>query len=293
LQLVKSKEFIADILLLCVAISWGVTFLMVQDVTKDVPVYAFLFYRFFLAAILMFIVAYRYKSYFNIKTFYCGILLGAVLFFSYATQTFGLVYTKSSIVAFITGLYVVFVPILLFLFYKQKIRIMVAIGSSLAIIGLYFLTNGDSFSLGKGEFFTILCAVGFALHIIYTGIFSKKCNVFLLVFIQLFTVSILSLIFSLLLEAVTFNIEFNNAFYKAVIITSIVATFLAFLIQTYMQKFTTPTKTAIIFSIEPVSAAFYSYFTIGEILSPIQIFGAGLILIAMLLIEIKLKQKNK
>jgi drug/metabolite transporter (DMT)-like permease len=292
LQFVKSKEFIADMLLLCVAISWGVTFLMVQDAIKDVPVYAFLFYRFFLATILMAFVAYRYIKFIDLKTIYSGVLLGIVLFFAYATQTFGLVYTKSSIVAFITGLYVVFVPILLFLFYKEKIRLMVAVGSVLAIVGLYLLTNGDKFSLGKGEFFTILCAIAFALHIIYTGIFSKKYNVFLLVFIQLFTVSILSLIFSFVLEPVTFDIEFNSAFYKAVIITAIVATFLAFLIQTYMQKFTTATKTAIIFSIEPVSAACYSYLLINEILSPMQMFGAGLILIAMLLIEIRFNKNS-
>lgn len=292
MQIVKSKEFMADMLLLCVAIGWGVTFLMVQEALNDVPVYAFLFYRFGLASVLMGFVAYRYKNYLDLKTIISGVVLGVVLFISYATQTFALIYTTSSVVAFITGFYVIFVPILLFLFFKQKIRLMAIIGTALAIVGLYLLTNNNGVTLGFGEFLTLLCALFFALHIIFTGIYSKQYNVFLLVFIQLFTVTILSLLFSLTIENVTFNIDFTYAFYKAVIVTAVIATFIAFLVQTYMQKFTTPTKTAIIFSIEPVSAAFYSYIVINEILSTRQIIGAFLILVAMLVIELRFNKDS-
>jgi drug/metabolite transporter (DMT)-like permease len=283
----KAKELKADLLLLSVAIAWGVTFLMVQDAINTTPVYSFLFFRFSLATIIMFFISYKFLKKINLKTVFYGIILGIFLFSAFATQTFGLTYTPSSIVAFITGLNVIFVPFLTFLFFKDKIKSNVLIATFIAVIGLYLLTMSGSLSFEKGEFLTLICAVLFALQIIFTGKFSKEVNVFLLVLFQLITVSILSLIFSLFLDNVTFNIPYDFAFFKAVIITAIFATVYAFLIQTYMQQFTTATKTAIIFTMEPVSAAIFAYLTANEILTITQFFGAILIILATLVAEIK------
>ncbi|QKF78609.1 DMT family transporter [Arcobacter defluvii] len=286
-MLSKAKELKADLLLLSVAIAWGVTFLMVQDAINTTPVYSFLFFRFSLATIIMFFISYKFLKKINLKTVFYGIILGIFLFSAFATQTFGLTYTPSSIVAFITGLNVIFVPFLTFLFFKDKIKSNVLIATFIAVIGLYLLTMSGSLSFEKGEFLTLICAVLFALQIIFTGKFSKEVNVFLLVLFQLITVSILSLIFSLFLDNVTFNIPYDFAFFKAVIITAIFATVYAFLIQTYMQQFTTATKTAIIFTMEPVSAAIFAYLTANEILTITQFFGAILIILATLVAEIK------
>ncbi len=286
-MLSKAKELKADLLLLSVAIAWGVTFLMVQDAINTTPVYSFLFFRFSLATIIMFFISYKFLKKINLKTVFYGIILGIFLFSAFATQTFGLTYTSSSIVAFITGLNVIFVPFLTFLFFKDKIKSNVLIATFIAVIGLYLLTMSGSLSFEKGEFLTLICAVLFALQIIFTGKFSKEVNVFLLVLFQLITVSILSLIFSLFLDNVTFNIPYDFAFFKAVIITAIFATVYAFLIQTYMQQFTTATKTAIIFTMEPVSAAIFAYLTANEILTITQFFGAILIILATLVAEIK------
>jgi len=283
----KAKELKADLLLLSVAIAWGVTFLMVQDAINTTPVYSFLFFRFSLATIIMFFISYKFFKKINLKTVFYGIILGIFLFSAFATQTFGLTYTQSSIVAFITGLNVIFVPFLTFLFFKDKIKSNVLIATFIAVIGLYLLTMSGSLSFEKGEFLTLICAVLFALQIIFTGKFSKEVNVFLLVLFQLITVSILSLIFSLFLDNVTFNIPYDFAFFKAAIITAIFATVYAFLIQTYMQQFTTATKTAIIFTMEPVSAAIFAYLTANEILTITQFFGAILIILATLVAEIK------
>lgn len=286
-MLSKAKELKADLLLLSVAIAWGVTFLMVQDAINTTPVYSFLFFRFSLATIIMFFISYKFFKKVNLKTIFYGIILGIFLFSAFATQTFGLIYTPSSIVAFITGLNVIFVPFLTFLFFKDKIKSNVLIATFIAVIGLYLLTMSGTLSFEKGEFLTLICAILFALQIIFTGKFSKEVNVFLLVLFQLITVSILSLVFSLFLDNVTFNIPYDFAFFKAVIITAIFATVYAFLIQTYMQQFTTATKTAIIFTMEPVSAAIFAYFTANEILTITQFFGAVLIILATLVAEIK------
>ena len=291
----KSKiyELREDLLLLSVAIAWGVTFLMVQDAINSTPVYAFLFFRFALATILMFFIAYKFLKQTNKKTILYGVILGVFLFSAFATQTFGLLYTKSSIVAFITGLNVICVPFLGYLLFKEHISKKVFIATIVAVIGLYLLTMSGSLTIGIGEFLTLICALLFALQIIFTGKFSKEVNVFLLVLFQLITVSFLSLVFSLTLDDVTFNLNYDYTFFKAVIITAVFATVYAFLIQTYMQQFTTASKTAIIFTMEPVSAAIYAFLAIGEVLSSIQITGAVLIILATLIAEIKFKKRIK
>ena len=288
----KLYEYRADLLLLTVAIAWGVTFLMVQEAIESTPVYAFLFFRFTLASILMFFIAYKFLKETNIQTVLYGVILGLFLFFAFATQTFGLAYTKSSIVAFITGLNVICVPFLAYFIFKDKVRKNVFIASLIAVFGLYLLTMSGKLTLGTGEFLTLICAFLFALQIIFTGKFSKQVNVYLLVLYQLITVSVLSLGFSLVLDDTTFGIEYDYTFYKAVLVTAIFATVYAFLIQTYMQQFTTATKTAIIFTMEPVSASIYGYFVGGEILTSIQIFGAALIIVATLVSELQFKRKK-
>ena len=291
-MMTKLYELRADLLLLSVAIAWGVTFLMVQEAIDSTPVYSFLFFRFGLASILMFFIAYKYFKFINKQTILFGILLGSILFSAFATQTFGLAYTKSSIVAFITGLNVICVPFLAYFIFKDHVRKNVLIATIIAVIGLYLLTMSGELSLGFGEFLTLICAFLFALHIIFTGKFSKEVNVYLLVLFQLITVTILSLGFSLVLDDTTFNLNYDYTFFKAVIVTAVFATVYAFLIQTYMQQFTTATKTAVIFTMEPVSAAIYGYFAGGEILTSIQILGAVLIIFATLVAELKFNKKS-
>lgn len=291
----KSKfyELRADLLLLSVAIAWGVTFLMVQDAISTTPVYSFLFFRFALASLLMFFIAYKYLNFINKKNVIYGVILGVFLFSAFATQTFGLAYTQSSIVAFITGLNVICVPFLAYFIFKEEITKNVLLGSFIAVFGLYLLTMSGTLTFEKGEFLTLICAFLFALQIIFTGKFSKEVNVFLLVLFQLITVAVLSLIFSLSLEEKTFDISYNYAFFKAVIITAVFATVYAFLIQTYMQQFTTATKTAIIFAMEPVSAAIFAYITVNESLSATQVFGAILIVFATIIAELQFKKSKQ
>ena len=286
----KLYELRADLLLLSVAIAWGVTFLMVQDAINTTPVYAFLFFRFAIASVLMFFIAYKYLNEINKKTILYGIILGLFLFSAFATQTFGLAYTKSSIVAFITGLNVIVVPFLAYFIFKDYISKNVLIATVVAVIGLYLLTMSGALTIGKGELLTLICAFLFALQIIFTGKFSKEVNVFLLVLFQLITVAVLSLIFSLSLDDVTFNLTYDYVFFKAVLITAVFATVYAFLIQTYMQQFTTATKTAIIFAMEPVSASVFAYISVGEVLTSIQLTGAILIVFATVVAELKFKK---
>jgi len=286
----KIYKYRADLLLLSVAIAWGITFLMVQEAINTTPVYSFLFFRFSLATLIMFLIAFKYLKYTTLKTIVYGFVLGSLLFAAYATQTFALLYTKSSIVAFITGLNVICVPFLAYFLFHDKVGKNVIAATIIAAVGLYLLTMSGVLTINKGEFLTLICAIFLALQIIFTGTFSKKVNVFLLVLFQLLTVSILSLLFSLYFDETTFLLEYDYTFFKAVLITAIFATVYAFLIQTYMQQFITATKTAVIFTMEPVSAAIFAYLSINEILTFTQICGALLIVSATLIAEINFKK---
>ena len=273
---------LSDFLLIIVAISWGATFVMVQNAIKDIPAFTFLFLRFFIAFLIMLIIFLK-KIEFSKECLKASVILGIFNFGGYGFQTVALYFSPSSIVAFLTGLFVIFTPLFSFFIFKKKAQKKSILSAFLAVIGLYFLVLSDNLSIAKGELLALICAVFYALHVTFTDIYSKKYNIFTLVTFQFLTVSLLSLIF-IPFENIS-SIHFSNQAIIAVLVTSLIATVFAFFVQTYAQQYTTPTKTAIIFALEPVTAAFFGYFN-GEILSLKQIFGGILVIIAMIISEI-------
>lgn len=280
------KEFGADFLLLLVAIAWGSTFFIVQDAVSETPVYTFLFWRFLLAGIVMGLISYKHIATMNKEVFKAGTLLGLFMFLGYAFQTFGLKYTYSSTVGFITGLNVIIVPFASYLIFKQKASGFSLMGALVASLGLYFLTLNSEIGFSLGELYAFICAIMFALHIVYTGVLSKQHSVYLLVTLQFLTVAFCSLIGGIFLENTLMPPSLNATFLNAIVITVVFATIFAFWVQTAMQRFTTAAKTAIIFTMEPVSAGVFGYFFAGELLSAIQLWGAGLILGGILIAEL-------
>ena len=277
----------ADILLLTVAIFWGVTFKLVQNAISDIPVFMFLFLRFFLAFLLMFIIFYK-KINFNKKALKAAVILGMFNFLVFSFQTFGLLYSPSSVVAFITGLYVILTPIIASFLFGKKISLNAKIGTFLAFLGIYLLTGANIDNFSKGEIYTFISTIFVALHINYTDIYSKKYNLYTLVSFQFLTVALLSLLFVPFEKT---EITFTKDVFLALVVTVLFATVFAYFVQTYAQKFTTPTKTAVIFAMEPVSAAVFGYFY-NESLNFYQILGAFLILTAMIVTEIKKTQDS-
>ncbi len=280
------KEFGADFLLLLVAIAWGSTFFIVQDAVSETPVYTFLFWRFLLAGIVMGLISYKHIVTMNKEVFKAGTLLGLFMFLGYAFQTFGLKYTYSSTVGFITGLNVIIVPFASYLIFKQKASGFSLMGALVASLGLYFLTLNSEIGFSLGELYAFICAIMFALHIVYTGVLSKQHSVYLLVTLQFLTVAFCSLIGGIFLENTLMPPSLNATFLNAIVITVVFATIFAFWVQTAMQRFTTAAKTAIIFTMEPVSAGVFGYFFAGELLGAIQLWGAGLILGGILIAEL-------
>lgn len=289
----KIKEYGADFLLLLVALAWGSTFFIVQDAVQKTPVYIFLFWRFLFAALLMAMISYKNLIHIDIQTMKAGFVLGVFMFLGFAFQTFGLLFTYSSTVAFLTGLNVIIVPFLLFMVFKKKASPYSIFGALCAATGLYFLTLKSSIGFGKGEFYSLICAFMFASHIVFTDKYSKKYNVLLLVTMQLSTVAVLSFFAAVIFDKHIMPSSFEGVFLNAIIITVLFATVFAFGVQTAMQRYTTPAKTAIIFTLEPVSAGFFGYYFANEAFSFLQSFGAFLIIFGMISAELGTYIRNK
>ena len=270
----------ADFLLSLVAICWGVTFKLVQNAISNIPVFIFLFLRFFFAFLLMFIIFFK-KIDCSKNALKAAFILGGFNFLVFSFQTFGLLYSPFSIVAFITGIYVILTPLFAFLIFKKRISFYAVIGVVLAFLGIYFLTGANIKTFGKGEVLTLIATVFVTLHINFTDIYSKKYNLYTLVTFQFLIVALFSLIFVPFEKG---EIKITKDVILALFVTVVFATVFAYFIQTYAQKFTTPTKTAVIFAMEPVSAAIFGYFY-GESLNITQITGAVLVIAAMLITE--------
>ncbi|MEH6892020.1 DMT family transporter [Bacillus sp. JJ864] len=295
------KEWIAPLALLFVAFIWGATFVVVQNAMSFVGPFSFNGVRFLLAGMILFIIQLIYIKRIPIKqvgySSGAGMIVGFFLFVGYLLQTFGLLYTTSSKAGFLTGLSIVMVPILSFIFLKQKANLFIVLGITAATIGLFLLTAGDAFQFNMGDFLILGCAVAFAAHILVNGFFSKKISPLLLSTTQILAVGLFSSICAFLFEdwekLFSISLWTNRSFLFALLLTSLFATSLAFFIQTTAQKYTSPTRVAIIFAMEPVFAAITGVLVANEQLSISAIIGCICIFLGMIFVELPNKRKKE
>lgn len=288
-----NKPIFADLSLFLVTLVWGTTFVLVQNAIDFLEPFSFNGVRFSVAAVLLILCLIIFENkqlkQLNLKLIFSGVFLGFWLFLGYATQTIGLLYTTTSKAGFITGLSVVLVPLFSLLLLKQYPSRNALFGVLTATIGLFLLTMTDVTSLNRGDGFVFICAVSFALQIIFTGKYSNKYPTLLLTVIQITTVAILSMLSSFLFEdwRKSFNADIllKQDVIVALIMTSIFATALAFFIQTNFQKHTTATRVALIFAMEPVFAAITGFFAANERLSYSALIGCLLIFAGMVFAE--------
>ncbi|AQW85006.1 putative membrane protein, putative permease (EamA domain), type 5 [Campylobacter pinnipediorum subsp. pinnipediorum] len=286
----RAKELYSDILLFLVAIVWGVTFLPMAKALHTNGVFTILFWRFLIAFLLMLIISFKFIKKADKNSIKHGVILGLFLFMGFAVQTFALKYIPSSTVAFITGLNVVFVPFVVFVFFAKKIAIYSYMGAFLSALGLYFLSNTE-LGFTKGELLSVICALAYTLHIVLTSEFVKKSETMVLVSVQFLVVAVLSLFCAVVFEGSAIPVM-NFDFITAVLVTSIFATVIAFYVQTKAQEFTSPIKTSLIFTFEPVTAGIVGYFIGKENISQTQIMGAFAILFGIIISEIGSYKKH-
>ena len=274
---------IADGLLLLVAIIWGGGFPAVGlAVQEGVGAGQLITLRFLIAGGVLAIV-FR-KQLLDLKRIdvVAGVLAGICLFIGFTFQTIGMQYTTASKNAFITSSYVLLVPLFGVLFFKNKMKGSQWIGMLVMILGISILSLERDFSVSIGDLLTLICAIGFALQIIITGLYINRCNSYCFTIIQMVTVAMVSLIWSLISEpwaALSFSSGLASMY------LGIFSTLLAYLLQTIAQRYTSEAKAGLILSTEALFGAILSVMILHDPITNRLVFGGLICLIAILMIE--------
>ncbi len=280
-----TKQFLSILGLMVAVIVWGSTFILVKWTVAELDVYYFLFVRFSLA-LLVLAVMFR-KRVFPVKkeTLKASFYLGLLLAISYISQTEGLRFTSATNSGMITGLYLVFIPIFSALFFKERAHLTSVIGVAISISGLFFLTQYSFHGINVGDYLTLICALGWAWHIILTGRYAGKHDTIALVLYQFF--------FSIIIfGAVTlfrgsYTTDISQIAWITIIVTALFASAFALVIQVVAQRFIDPTRVGIIFALEAVFAAIFGYLIGDEMLTRAAFFGACLMVVGMIVSEIR------
>ena len=277
----------ADLALALVAMVWGGTFVVVKDALTDVSPVLFLGLRFSAATIALGVLYVLNPPARGIHPGWTGgIITGTLLYVGYLLQTLGLRLTTPAKSGFITGLYIVLVPLASSIVYKKAPQLSELLGIAIAATGLGLLTlTGWALEIGTGDLLTLGCAVVFTFHIMVLGYYSQRMAFEWLTLLQIGTCAAIGLVSFWWVE--TPVLHWNRQVIVAIAVTSLLATALAFTVQTWAQRYTTPTRTALIFALEPVFAWLTSFVLTNEVLSRRATIGALMILAGILLVELK------
>jgi drug/metabolite transporter (DMT)-like permease len=281
-----------DAALVAVALIWGATFVLVKQALDNISTLLFLTIRFGVAAVALALL-FGARARADLRNPHIlwpsvggGAIAGFCLFSGYVLQTFGLKYTTAAKAGFITGLYIPLVPLFGAIAYRRKPQLIEVLGVTSAFIGMALMTvQSDILSIGIGDFLVMCCAVAYAFHILVLGHFAVQASTPVLTIAQIATSAMLGL--GTFWWAETPRVRWTLDVWLAIGVTSLLATALAFAIQTWAQQYSSPTRTALIFSTEPVFAWATSYVFLKEGLSGRGIAGGLLILAGILVVELK------
>ena len=280
----RSKQLTADGLLLAVTLVWGTTFVAVKNALADIGPYWFIGVRFAIAFACLSLIYYRRMFAAWSDTGKLSVTIGFTLFTGFILQTIGLQYTTASNSGFITGLSVVLVP-LVGRFWGQPVPGMATkLGIGCAVAGLALLTLKGDLTVNIGDLYTLLATIAFAAHIVMVSYYAPRTDAVSLAIWQIGAVALAGVVGGFMFES--FPDNFSDDVWLALAVTAIPATAVAFLVQNTVQKYTTSTRTAIIFALEPVFAGLAAYIFLGEILTVSQILGCTMIVVGMLISEL-------
>jgi drug/metabolite transporter (DMT)-like permease len=281
----------ADLALALVALIWGATFVIVKRALADISTLYFLAIRFSLATLCMLFIFLGAFRRVGAKAVWRGLRGGAAagvfLCLGYMLQTFGLRYTTAGKSGFLTGFYIVLVPVIGAAVFRRRPQRAEILGILVATAGIAVLTIPSvrgSVHINRGDLLTIGCAVAYAFHLLVLGYYSQR-EAFEAV--ALGQIACTALICTIALPFDPPHAVWNNAVILAIIVTAVFATAVAFALQTWGQARTSPNRTALIFALEPVFALLAAVLIGGEALTGPGILGSILILSGILAVELK------
>ncbi len=281
----NQKRLTADLILLTVALIWGSGFVAQRVAADHLSPLMYNGMRFLLGALVILPWTARRLRGFTRAEWLGGTLAGVLLFAASLFQQTGLQFTTAGKAGFITGLYVIIVPLLLAMVWRQWPRLSAWIAALLATGGLFMLSSPGRVALAPGDGWIVACAVIWALHVILIGRLAPGTDALRLAVIQFTVCAILSL--SLALAFGRDSVEGLTASGWAIIYSGITSVGIGFSLQVVGQRNSPPTDAAVILSLESVSAAVFGWLLLGEKLTGLQILGCGLMLVGMLVAQLR------
>ena len=268
------------IAMISIAAVWGSSFVVMKDSLERQNVFSFLSSRFILAALLM--VLYKPGVFRGLtkKFIYRGIIAGILLGGGYIFQTYGLTKTTVSNTGFITGLYLVFTPLISLIILKRHVLKIQWLAVVIATIGLFFISY-NGVTIGLGEILVLISAFIYGAHFVALGEWSDGKNTYALTFIQVVTVAALTSIFAF---KDGFQIAPDSTVWIAILYTAFFATFLGFLIQTKAQSVMSATVASVLLATETPFAVFFGLYFHSDPLTLRIITGGSLVMLAMALV---------
>lgn len=224
-------------------------------------------------------------------TVLAGAICGIVLCIAINLQQFGLLTTSVANASFITSLYVIIVPIACLVLFKQKTSAFVWIGVAVAMTGIYFLSLSGGFDINVGDILVFGCAIAFSAQILVISHFSPRHNVLALACAQFYTVFLISIVMAFIFETPAMSDLVAAA--PFVLYTGVLSSGVAYILQMKAQKTTAPTVAAVLFSFEGVVATITGWIVLSQVLTPREILGCALILVAILVAQVPVKAKKQ
>lgn len=282
----------ANLLLLLAAAIWGFGFVAQTLGMEHLSPFAFNGLRFLIGTFslvpLVWFLHRQHKIHVSTpKEFAIGSgVVGLLLFAGASFQQVGLLYTTAANAGFITGLYIVLVPIL-GLALKHATGANTWVGCAIAAFGLYFLSVKEGMTIGYGDALQLVGALFWALHILAVDHFSKRISPVLLAMMQFLVCGVLSLMVSAVIEVTTLDGVF--AAWGSLAYAGLISVGIAYTLQVLAQKHAHPAHAAIILSLETVFAAIGGILFLGESLGILALFGCALMLLGMLISQVPLR----
>jgi drug/metabolite transporter (DMT)-like permease len=296
LQGEKQKTMVADLLLLLTALVWGFGFVAQRAGMEYIGPYTFNGIRFLLGGLCLLPLAVRSDRGVSpeipatIASFKAGLWAGLVLFCGASLQQVGLVYTSAGKAGFITGLYVIFVPIF-GLFFGKRTGTGTWAGALLATAGMYFLSVKADFSIGTGDLLVLIGAVFWALHVLLLSYLAPRTHPVRLAMVQFLFCGLLSLIIAVMAEVITLKSIVAAAI--PILYGGLCSVGIGYTLQVVAQRRAHPAHASILLSLEAVFAAIGGWWLLDEVLSVRGLLGCGLMLGGMLFSQLyPLYRKN-
>lgn len=276
----------AKILLFLTTIIWGSSFFILKDTLDEVPVYFLLSFRFFFSSLILGLVCFKKWKLFNRQYLFKGVLTGVFLAFAYIFQTVGLQYTTPGTNAFLTTVYCVLVPFMGWAVTRKRPSVLHFAAAAVCLVGIGLVCL-DGSGLGftfRGEGFTLICGVFFALQIVAVERFGGKLDTMLFTTVQFFTAFVICFVFFLAKESFPTSLSTDSVL--SLVYVTVMATCVAFALMNVGIKYASAVASSLILSLEGVFGVAFSMLFYHERLTLQVGMGFAVIFVALMMSEV-------